>query len=422
MFKRIALFIGCVFRSPIFWGGVVSFCFYTAIHNGFIDNPLIVRYFASHPIEYYTAIMFFTGLSAMIIKFISVQIEKAKLRQGTLLGKREHHKSRSDEVGNFISQIDSYERIYGRTIRSRRLRLILELINRDGTTSELDNELRYLAEEDAVEADASYGLVRLVLWAMPMVGFLGTVIGITIALGNLDLNAIQESSKILSAGLAIAFDTTALAIALDLMLYFVQFLVYRSESNLLREVDKSVNDEIRGRFELGGEVGGDGQFAAFRKILETLLESIEQLTLRQTKIWEQSMATANQRFNQLTEQNAEILKRSLADALEENIRMHANKLAESGAEVANASKDSAQNITKSIQQNIAALTLVQANISKQTDAIQNVIGTSGQLIKLEERLKENLAAIAQTGNFEETVNSLTAAIHLLSSKQLRIIS
>jgi biopolymer transport protein ExbB/TolQ len=419
--RRAESLIGRVLRSPIFWGGVISFCFYAAIHKGIIDNPLIVRYFASHPIEYHTAIMFFAGLSAMAIKFILAQIEKTKLRQNNLLGKREPVKISAGEVGNFLTRIDSYEKVYGRTIRSNRLRSILEFVNRDGTAEELDNELRYLAEDDAAEVDSSYGLVRLFLWAMPMVGFLGTVIGITYALGNLDLNAIQESSKALSAGLAIAFDTTALAIALDLILYFVQFLVYRIESNLLREVDKAVNDEIRGRFEFTEKFGGDGQVVAFRRILETLLESIEQLTLRQTKIWEQSMTIANQRFNQLTEQNAEVLKRSLADALAENIKMHANKLAESGTEVLNASKESAQTIIKSIQQNVTALTLLQSGITKQANAIQNIAETSSQLVKLEERLKENLAAIAQTGNFEETVNSLTAAIHLMSSKQLRAV-
>jgi biopolymer transport protein ExbB/TolQ len=365
--------------------------------------------------------MFFAGLAAMAIKFIHIQVEQSKLQHGTLLNKREPQKSHVSDVNKFINQVDSYEKIHGRTMRSRRLRSILEFISYDGAAGELDNELRYLADDDAAEADASYGLVRLVLWAIPMVGFLGTVVGITIALGNLDLNAIQESSKILSAGLALAFDTTALAIALDLMLYFVQFLVYRNETNLLREIDKTVNDEIRGRFELTSDNNRDGQITAFRKILETLLESIEQLTLRQTKIWEQSMTNANQRFNQLSEQNAEILKKSLTEALAENIRLHANKLAESSAEIINTSKETAQNITKAIQQNITALTLLQSKLTSQTDAIQNIAETSGQLMKLERQLKENLAAIAQTGNFEEIVNSLTAAIHLLSSKQLRVI-
>ncbi|MDR2345950.1 MAG: MotA/TolQ/ExbB proton channel family protein [Planctomycetaceae bacterium] len=419
--KRIVSIISYILLSPIFWGGFVSFVFYTAIHNNIINHPLIVRYFASHPIEYYTTIMFFAGLTAMIIKFIQVQIEQLKLHHETLLLKRDHQKSNINDVDNFLGQINSYEKIYGQTIRSKRLRLVLEFIKRDGSADELDNELRYLAEEDAAAADSSYGLVRLVLWAIPMIGFLGTVVGITIALGNLDLNAIQESSKILSSGLAIAFDTTALAIALDLMLYFVQFLVYRSESNLLRKIDKAINDEIRGRFDLTLSNGNNGQITAFRQVLETLLESIEQLTLRQTKIWEQSMTAANQRFNELTEQNAELLKRSLADALAENIQMHANKLAESGAEILNASKDSAQTIVKSIQQNVAALSLLQTGITKQSDALQKITDTSGQLIKLEEQLKENLASITQTANFEELVNSLTAAIHLLSSKKLRVI-
>jgi biopolymer transport protein ExbB/TolQ len=405
--------------SPIFWGGIVSLCFYTAIHNGLINNALIVRYFASHPIEYYTAIMFFAGLSAMLLKFIQVQIERSKLQKGALLDKRDSRKSTIDDVGNYLAQIDAYEQKYGVTLRSQRLRLILEYISRDGSTSELDNEIRYLAEEEAARADAGYGLVRLVLWAIPMVGFLGTVVGITIALGNLDLNAIQESSKILSAGLAVAFDTTALAIALDLLLYFVQFLVYRSESNLLREVDFAVNNEIRGRFELVNDSVGSGQITIFRRILETLLDSIEQLTLRQTKIWEQSMSAANQRFSKLTEQNADILKKSLSDALSENIALHARKIAESSDEILSASNESAKKISETMQQNIAAMTLLQSGIARQADTIQNIINTSCQLVKLEEQLKENLAVIAQTGNFEETVNSLSAAIHLLSSKQIR---
>lgn len=357
----------------------------------------------------------------MIIKFIHVQIEKIKLQQKSIIDQRDSQKSNVEDADKFLDQINSYEKIYGQTLRSKRLKLILEFIKRDGSADELDNELRYLAEEDASEADSNYGLVRLVLWAIPMIGFLGTVVGITIALGNLDLNAIQESSKILSAGLAIAFDTTALAIALDLVLYFIQFLVYRNENNLLREIDKTVNDEIRGRFKLNGEKGDNKQVVAFRRILETLLGAIEQLTLRQTKIWEQSMASANQKFSQLTEQNAELLKRSLADALAENIQIHANKLAESSAEILNASKDSAQSIVKSVQQNVAMLTLVQSNMTKQSESLQNIVNAEGQLIKLEERLKENLATIAQTGNFEETVNSLAAAIHLLSSKQLRVV-
>ncbi|MDR2762435.1 MAG: MotA/TolQ/ExbB proton channel family protein [Planctomycetaceae bacterium] len=419
--KRLKSIINRILQSPIFWGGLVSLVFYSLIHKNVINQPLIVRYFASHPIEYYTTIMFFAGLSAMIIKFIHVQIEKIKLQQKSIIDQRDSQKSNVEDADKFLDQINSYEKIYGQTLRSKRLKLILEFIKRDGSADELDNELRYLAEEDASEADSNYGLVRLVLWAIPMIGFLGTVVGITIALGNLDLNAIQESSKILSAGLAIAFDTTALAIALDLVLYFIQFLVYRNENNLLREIDKTVNDEIRGRFKLNGEKGDNKQVVAFRRILETLLGAIEQLTLRQTKIWEQSMASANQKFSQLTEQNAELLKRSLADALAENIQIHANKLAESSAEILNASKDSAQSIVKSVQQNVAMLTLVQSNMTKQSESLQNIVNAEGQLIKLEERLKENLATIAQTGNFEETVNSLAAAIHLLSSKQLRVV-
>jgi hypothetical protein len=41
---------------------------------------------------------------------------------------------------------------------------------------------------------------------------------------------------------------------------------------------------------------------------------------------------------------------------------------------------------------------------------------SGQLVRLQEGLRQNLAALAGAGAFEEAVHSLAAAIHLLTAR------
>ncbi|MDR0704200.1 MAG: MotA/TolQ/ExbB proton channel family protein [Planctomycetaceae bacterium] len=403
-----------LFTSPLLWGGLLSFGFYFLIHNGLLNQPLIVRYFAGHPVEYITTIMFFIGVAVLGIKYLHVLSQRHLLRQSPIL--EPAHKVDVRYADHYLDSLIQYEKKHGSSILTRRLQLALNFVRRCGSAEELDTELRYLSDEDAAKADTDYGLVRLILWAVPMLGFLGTVIGITAALDSLDLNTINESSRKLSEGLAVAFDTTGLAIALDVALFFIQFVVYREENNLIWETDKLTDNELRGRFELGVSSEDNGQLTAVRRMIETVINSLEQLTARQSKIWEQSMSVANQRFSQLTEQNAEILKKSLLSALDESLSHHAQSLVHAESQLINQARETTLKFSDALKQNAAGLLSLQEETVRQTVAVRDVIGTSTQLVKLEERLHENLAALAQVGNFEETVNSLAATIHLLNGR------
>ena len=112
--------------------------------------------------------------------------------------------------------------------------------------------MKYQADMDATRQHESFALVRILIWATPMLGFLGTVIGITQALGDLDpselANNIQAAMDKLLAGLYVAFDTTALALTLSIVLMFFQFLVDRLETELLAAVDIHTKHELQGRF------------------------------------------------------------------------------------------------------------------------------------------------------------------------------
>lgn len=376
----------------------------------------MLRYFCGHPVLYIITIMFFVALSSLGIKFLTVLRQKKSLRVERILEPRTGRKVDPKHADNYLAGLADYEKTYGKTLITARLTNALQFVRRCGSAEELDTELRYLADEDIAKADAEYGLVRLVLWAVPMLGFLGTVIGITMALGNLDLNAINESSQALSAGLMVAFDTTALAIALDLVLYFVQFLIYREESNLLWAIDKQVDNELRGRFEMQVSSEDNSQVVAVRRMFETVADSLRQLMGEQTKVWEQSFSAARTQYEQTTLQNAELLKSTLASAINENVSRHAESLVQGESQLLEKTRETAAKFNEALHQNASELLAFQQETARQTEAIQNIIGASNQLAQLEERLHQNLAALAQVGNFEETVNSLSAAIHLLNSR------
>ena len=58
----------------------------------------------------------------------------------------------------------------------------------------------------------------------------------------------------------------------------------------------------------------------------------------------------------------------------------------------------------------------QSELVKHGDVMVKVLSATGDVIKLEQVLNENLSALAGSKNFEDTVMSLSAAIHLLNTR------
>ncbi len=52
--------------GPLLWGAAATAGFYALIHLGVIQSELITRYFASHPVEYIIAGLFFFGLFTIV--------------------------------------------------------------------------------------------------------------------------------------------------------------------------------------------------------------------------------------------------------------------------------------------------------------------------------------------------------------------
>ena len=144
-----------------------------------------------------------------------------------------------------------------------RLRAALKHICQRGSADALGDELKYLSDVDAARVYSNHGLFRVIVWAIPILGFLGTVIGITMALNGVDFSAPDKSMFAVLKGLGLKFDTTALALSLAIVLMFLHFMVDRSENRLLEEVDSRVQDELGDRFEMvpNGNRGATGRHA-----------------------------------------------------------------------------------------------------------------------------------------------------------------
>ena len=76
--------------------------------------------------------------------------------------------------------------------------------------------------------DTSFSIIRYLAWSIPSIGFIGTVIGISGALGKVDQAAAGDLSAV-TALLGTAFDTTLVALFLSIILMFRVHRVQQTE-------------------------------------------------------------------------------------------------------------------------------------------------------------------------------------------------
>jgi biopolymer transport protein ExbB/TolQ len=97
--------------------------------------------------------------------------------------------------------------------------------------------------------DLSYQTLRYLAWIIPTTGFIGTVVGISIALdGMKDIENIAVDK--VTAGLAVAFYTTIVALVLSAILVFLQNVVQRREEAVLNDAAQYVLNNLINRIYL----------------------------------------------------------------------------------------------------------------------------------------------------------------------------
>ena len=121
---------------------------------------------------------------------------------------------------------------------------------REPSASQLMEVHREGSGLDQEHAAGRFTLPKYILYLLPVIGFIGTVEGISKALMNIsrvlpmvkDLDAFLNNLTSVTSALQIAFDSTLLALFLSSALMLVQTLVYRRAEDLLARVDRWVVD------------------------------------------------------------------------------------------------------------------------------------------------------------------------------------
>jgi biopolymer transport protein ExbB/TolQ len=402
---------------PLIVGLAVCSVFYVLL-QGPLQSETMHRYFSAHPVSYFVTAMFFVGFVALVIKLSEVAVQYTSLSRVTL-GIPPNDDINLEEIPELLSTVAEWPRTRRESYLGQRLHQVLEFVMRKSSAAGLDEELKYLSDVDAARQQESYSLVRIIIWATPMLGFLGTVIGITHALGDLgaqsELLATDPKTAMqgLLGGLYIAFDTTALALSLTIVLMFFQFVVDRIETQLLEAVDGRVGDELTGRI-LDDEADLDPHLVIVRRMSEAVLDSTEQLVRQQTEHWRKTMDSANDKWSHLLETSGNQMRDSLTESLGKSIDRLSERMASAERQADEQMRTRWEQWQTALSDNARQLHAQQLEMTRQGEVMTRVLEATGDVIKLEKALNHNLHALAGSKNFEDTVMSLSAAIHLLN--------
>jgi biopolymer transport protein ExbB/TolQ len=142
------------------------------------------------------------------------------------------------------------------SILYRRVLRVLTFLRAATKKEGLDNLLDYQAQIDLKKLESGYTVLQVFIWAIPILGFIGTVLGIgdsvnefsqfiqTAEGGGEFTGQMRAALGGVTSGLAVAFNTTFLALVLVIPVMLVTSFLHKNEEEFLLEIEEFCLEEL----------------------------------------------------------------------------------------------------------------------------------------------------------------------------------
>ncbi len=153
-----------------------------------------------------------------------------------------------------VSILPEDSREYARPVQAlpddeRRLllpRALLSALHRFQSTrnvQDVSTAVRNVCDSEAERLDSELSMVRYIAWAIPSIGFIGTVRGIGAALGEAH-KAVEGDIAGVTANLGVAFNSTFVALVLSIVLMFVLHQLQLFQDRLVLDAQTYCDEKL----------------------------------------------------------------------------------------------------------------------------------------------------------------------------------
>lgn len=375
-------------------------------------DSILFQYTAKEWVEYIIVTFMCCGIADIVLKLAALPAEKLALK-ATWLPVRQGR----EPVANATKLLQSVRQQSEWLQESRigkRLALALGFITEKGRADEYHEHLQYLADQDEEQAHASFGLIRFVMGASPVLGFLGTVIHFGTALSGSNYNDLADRLPTVVTQMGAAFNTTTVALAAALSMMLSLFLLERMDRGVLRAIDRFIERELANRFEIK-EPSLTPFVGALQAASDETMKTMQATLTRQIELIQQSLAQVFERFEQRQQQETQHWQQALGvlqqrhqaydSALEERLR-------QSVVAVDQRHDQQLRRMESLLEQALS----VRDDFGALTRTIQGLAQGEGQLVQQQRVLSDNLRVLRESSQIDQALHGLTAAIHLMTAR------
>ena len=191
------------------------------LHSLMPANRIIIMLGGDFPaglIQMFTFFLFFYGLLE-INNQINFTKREHKVFDLKLLPEKENWILAPEDVMNLRIKVVGIEQKEKHLLTD----LIKKACNKYRSDKSPSDALQVVSEQvkiNLADSESEQSLIRYIAWAIPSVGFIGTVIGIANSLGYAKDAASENGIEKITSALSVAFDTTLVALFLSIILMY----------------------------------------------------------------------------------------------------------------------------------------------------------------------------------------------------------
>lgn len=215
----------------------------------------------TRPANIYTVgpalVLFFWAISALFIKARKLDFQRRALKLAAV-------PQQPDFVLNEATARTVLERLHSLVDNPRhfillnRIERALSNLHNIGGIGEVSEILRSQAENDENQIASSYTMVSGVVWAIPVLGFIGTVQGLSLAVGNFgrtiqagaEVSRLKDSLIGVTGGLSTAFETTLVGLVAALIIQLYLSFLQQREAEFLDECNDYCHSHVISKLRL----------------------------------------------------------------------------------------------------------------------------------------------------------------------------
>lgn len=184
-------------------------------------------------IQFFTFLAFFWAMMLLGSKSRKLDWEKKALALN-LLPEDEHKVMLPDQINDLRLTL-AKKRDWKDSVLVKILNMACTKFRANKSVQETMEVVRIQSDISMNYLDTSFSIIRYLAWSIPSIGFIGTVFGISGALGQMDAAAAGDLSGVTSL-LGTAFDTTLVALFLSIILMFRIHRIQQIEESFIIQV------------------------------------------------------------------------------------------------------------------------------------------------------------------------------------------